>query len=345
MDIQHKAQKLKQLVSMRDHVKLDPSWQRGPVWSEGKQALLIDSILRGYDIPMIYLWDRGEGSKPYRYEVVDGQQRLRAIWEFLDGDIRLKKCAPNIGTIPIADKSYDDLPKSLTDKFNNFEVVIAFIRKAQQPEISVVFSRMQMGVRLNPAELRNAIQSGYRQAVDTVASLNMFFKESKISSARFKHQDYLAHALSVCHHNGKRDAKAPQLHDDYTNLTDSSVYAPLLADANDILDFLRKVNDLSSKKLTQKWIFVDLYCFLYRHKKQLDKLKPESFAKAYQSFEVDRRMHNAEPEKLLVGKPTKEDKDLYAYIIAFKIAGGERSNINQRASVIDRRFKSALGLK
>lgn len=344
MDIQHKTRKLNQLVKMREKVRLDPSWQRGPVWSEPKQALLIDSILRSYDIPMIYLWDRGTGSHPFRFEVVDGQQRLRAIWEFLDGEFKLSKDAPNIGSSRIAGKSYDDLPKRFRDKLDNFEIVIAFIKNAQQPEISVVFSRMQMGVRLNPAELRNAIQTGYRQAVDAVSRTHPFFAASRIPAARFKHQDYLAHALSVCHHEGKRDAKAQQLHDDYSYIIDSAIYAPLLAKANDILDFLNEVNELASRKLTQKWMFVDLFYFLYRHRDQIKKISSANFSKAYQEFEADRRKHNAEPERLLIGKPTKANRDLYAYIIAFKNQGGERSNIKQRTDVVDRKFKKALGI-
>src|SRR6056297_2372860 len=297
MDIKHRTRKLEQLVAMRDKVRLDPSWQRGPVWSDPKQALLIDSILRGYDIPMIYLWDRGIGSQPFRYEVVDGQQRLRAIWDFLDGEFCLAKDAPNIGPVPIAGKYYDDLTKSLRKKFDDFETVIAYIEKAQQPEISIVFSRMQMGVRLNPAELRNAIQSGYRQAIDTVSRTHDFFLNSKIPASRFKHQDYLAHALSVCYHEGKRDAKAPQLHDDYTHITDSTVYAPLVAHANTILDFMKEVNEASSKKITQKWIFVDLFYYLYRHKEKISRMNSAQFSKTYLSFEENRRRHNAEPDK------------------------------------------------
>lgn len=169
MKIKHRTKKLTDLISIREKIRLDPSWQRGPVWSAEKKALLIDSILRGYDIPMIYLWDRGASSQPFRYEAVDGQQRLRAIYDFLDGEVALDKNSPNIGTTRVAGKKHEDLPAALKRTLSNFEVVIAYIQNAQQPEISVVFSRMQMGVRLNPAELRNAIQSGYRQAIDTVA--------------------------------------------------------------------------------------------------------------------------------------------------------------------------------
>src|SRR2546426_11097495 len=64
-----------------------PPYQRSPVWSPAKKQLLIDSILRGYDIPKLYL--RASTEPIYEHEVVDGQQRLRAIWEFLRDDYEL----------------------------------------------------------------------------------------------------------------------------------------------------------------------------------------------------------------------------------------------------------------
>src|SRR5687767_5049155 len=58
-----------------------PEYQRQPkLWSVEKKQLLIDSILRDIDIPKLY-FNRAKGGE---FEVVDGQQRLWAIWEFLD---------------------------------------------------------------------------------------------------------------------------------------------------------------------------------------------------------------------------------------------------------------------
>ena len=57
-----------------------PQYQRAAVWKLTKKQKLIDSILRGYDIPKIYL--RKSPDDAYEHEIVDGQQRLRAIWEF-----------------------------------------------------------------------------------------------------------------------------------------------------------------------------------------------------------------------------------------------------------------------
>lgn len=341
MNISHQTKKLSVLMRMREEIHLNPAWQRGPVWSKAKQALLIDSILRGYDIPMIYLRECASHTS-YKYEVVDGQQRLRSLWNFIDGVFALPTNFEKVGRTEISGKEYYDLPKSLRDKIANFGVVVGIVKDAREPEISRLFSRMQMGVRLNPAELRNAVQTGLRHAIDSAARVHPFFKNSRIPAGRFKHQDYLAHAVSICLHQAKRDLKAQQLMDDYVHVTDSNVYAPLIADANDILTFLDKVNELVSHRITQKWMFVDLFYLLYQAKLRLTKLKPREFAERYKNFDQERLTHNAEPEKLFTAKSTRKQKDLYDYILAFKISGAERKNLVQRNEVLRRRFKTVV---
>lgn len=203
---------------------------------------------------------------------------------------------------------------------------------------------MQMGVRLNPAELRNAVQTGLRHTIDSTARLQPFFKNSRIPPARFKHQDYLAHVVSICIHGTNRDLKAAQLMEDYTNITDDNVYVPILSDSLDILEFLNKVNKLTSYRITQKWIFVDLFYLLFQNKAKLNKISPKGFAEVYLQFDKDRRKYNAEPDKLLLGKPNQQNQDLYDYIMAFKISGGERKNLEQRNKILSRRFKNLIGV-
>ena len=77
------------------------------MWTTGQKQLLIDTILREYDVPKLY-W-RKVGAKPDRYDVVDGQQRLRAIWSFFDGEFRCAKDAEPIDELEIAGCSYDEL--------------------------------------------------------------------------------------------------------------------------------------------------------------------------------------------------------------------------------------------
>ena len=131
--------------------------------------------------------------------------------------------------------------------------------------------------------------------------------------------------------------------DDYTDITDDAIYAPIMADSFKILDFLNKVNGQTAKRITQKWIFVDLFYLLYQNKEKLKDLRPPVFAQVYLQFDEDRLKHNAEPEKLLSGRSGREARDLYDYIMAFKLSGGERKNLTHRNSILSRRFKKALG--
>lgn len=62
----------------KEKIDPKPAFQRNAVWPLEKKQLLIDSLLRGYDIPKIYLRMLNNNEK-YESEVVDGQQRLRAI--------------------------------------------------------------------------------------------------------------------------------------------------------------------------------------------------------------------------------------------------------------------------
>lgn len=343
MKIRHETHPLNYIMKLRPQILLDPSWQRGPVWTRQRKALLVDSILRGFDVPMIYLLERDD-SLSHRYEVVDGQQRLRAIWEFIDGGYALSRQLPDIENVEISNKTHEELPSRFKSRIKDFEVVVGYITEARQPQVSEVFSRMQMSVRLNPPELRNAIQSGLRHAIDGVAREHPFFGNSQIPLARFKRQDYLAHAISVSHHCATQDAKAVQLKSDYENLTDSSIYSSLMAVALDILDILDKVNLQVSRRIKQKWMFVDLFYFLYRNRGRLNSIAHNRFAELYLEFDRKRLKFNREPERLLQGNPVEADKALYEYIMAFNYAGAEKANNQRRAEVIANKFAIPLGL-
>src|SRR5688500_10479482 len=73
----------------KETLLLNPKYQRNPIWSIGQKCFLIDSMMSGCPLPQVFLNMRVEGSGTNRktsYEVVDGQQRLRAILEFLSDE-------------------------------------------------------------------------------------------------------------------------------------------------------------------------------------------------------------------------------------------------------------------
>lgn len=61
-------------------------FQRRDVWDHGKKSRLIESMLRGIPIPSIYVEEVDEGT----YVVIDGQQRINSIIEFLKGELKLR---------------------------------------------------------------------------------------------------------------------------------------------------------------------------------------------------------------------------------------------------------------
>lgn len=65
----------------RGHLNLEPGFQRQSVWNERDRAKLIDSILRNYPLPAIFLYKREEDGHLV-FDVIDGKQRLESVFMF-----------------------------------------------------------------------------------------------------------------------------------------------------------------------------------------------------------------------------------------------------------------------
>ena len=90
-----------------------PEYQRQPnLWPVDKKRLLIDSILRDIDIPKLYFNNTKEGG----FEVVDGQQRLWTIWEFIDDEYTYEADGKA--------QKYSELTRVQRDTIRNYELQI-----------------------------------------------------------------------------------------------------------------------------------------------------------------------------------------------------------------------------
>ena len=70
MENSKKPMPLTTINGIRKRINTEPDFQRPPVWGTNQKQLLVDTILRNYDVPKLY-WRR-TGSKPDTYDVVDG---------------------------------------------------------------------------------------------------------------------------------------------------------------------------------------------------------------------------------------------------------------------------------
>lgn len=169
---------VKDLIEARQIINIRPEYQRRLRWTTPQKSKLIESLLLNIPIPSIYLFE----SEAARYEVMDGQQRLNAIKQFLNNEFRLsslnvlwplngltyKTCPPRMrrGLDRAAVSAIVLLLESDVESVNEREggrLTQADIRR-------FIFERLNTGgTSLNAQELRNAIYPGFLN--DTIIEL------------------------------------------------------------------------------------------------------------------------------------------------------------------------------
>lgn len=174
---------------IRRRIDTNPDFQRPAVWTTAQKQLLIDTILREYDVPKMY-W-RKLASAPDRYDVVDGQQRLRAIWSFVDGDFSLPKNAEPVEGMATAGSSYETLPDDLRVRFDTYALDVVVLEDTDEDEVREMFLRLQNGTSLKAQEKRNAMPGAMREFVRSLTQ-HEFFGRVGFANTRFTHDQIAA---------------------------------------------------------------------------------------------------------------------------------------------------------
>lgn len=152
---------IKTLIDGREVLNLRPEYQRRLRWSSKKKSLLIESLLLNIPIPPVYFFENDLA----RYEVMDGQQRLNAIHEFMANDF------PLVGMDKMSflnGRRYARLPPKVRrglDRASVSAIVLLQETKSDRADPYLVrryvFERLNTGgEKLNAQELRNSIYKG-----------------------------------------------------------------------------------------------------------------------------------------------------------------------------------------
>lgn len=162
---------------------LNPDFQRGEVWSPAAKSFLIDSILRKLPIPKVYLRTTVDlTTKKSIREVVDGQQRLRAILDFADGKFTLSKRASEF-----AGKKYNDLTEKQQEDFLAYAIAVDQLLNASTEDVLEVFARLNSyTVTLNDPEKRHGkFQGEFKWAIRNASrAWGDLWKDFEILSTR-----------------------------------------------------------------------------------------------------------------------------------------------------------------
>lgn len=181
----------------RKTVDLQPDFQRGEVWSTAKKQRLIDTILRTWHVPPIHLVAKGEG----RFDVLDGQQRLTAIRDFVEGAF------PVDGSIEPEDEfikgldglRYSRLPEGVRDEFDAFAIRIFELHDYTPDEPHELFFRLNQPVTLTEAEKRNAFigepRNQIKELVVWAETVGMTPERIGFSNVRMNYDDLIARFL------------------------------------------------------------------------------------------------------------------------------------------------------
>lgn len=133
-------------------LELSPKFQRKSVWTEKAKSYLIDTILRGKPMPKILITQKIVDGKNVR-TVVDGQQRLRAIIDFIEDGFSVSR----IHNKEFAGKFFSELDEDIKNEIRQYEIGVDLLFNIELPEILDIFARLNTySVKLNKTEQLNA---------------------------------------------------------------------------------------------------------------------------------------------------------------------------------------------
>lgn len=139
----------KGLYGLSGTLVIQPEYQRHYIYGDGRgrDVDVIDSILKGYPIGLIYFNVVGNG-----FEVLDGQQRITSIGRFVTGKFAIK--------VGGKEQTFSSLPPELQGRILDTDLLV-YECTGTEPEIKEWFETINIvGVPLNRQELLNAIYSG-----------------------------------------------------------------------------------------------------------------------------------------------------------------------------------------
>ena len=181
-----------------------PDYQReAGVWSVAKQQLFIDTMLNRYDVPKLYFHDlRRNESTHHKFAVVDGKQRLRALRNFLIGDLALgfdtEIPTEDKGLTrqkPRAGQKISDLDDYWKARIRDFVLPIVVIQDANEEDIEDLFLRLNNGEPLTGAEKRNAMGGKMCQLIRDIAGHKFFSRNIAFGIGRYQHYEAAAKFL------------------------------------------------------------------------------------------------------------------------------------------------------
>lgn len=246
-----------------------PKFQRRNIWSQKAKSYLIDTILRGLPIPPLFIRAKVDPTvrKAVR-EVVDGQQRLRSVFEFIEGKFPIMKAH----NVEFAGMFYHELPETTQHDFLRYHFAVNILEDVSDSEVLNIFARMNTYTEpLNAQELRNAMYFGpFKQTIYELAHrYYTFWRKNNILTehqvARMKDAE-LVSILVVTMLDGIRQTKRKDLKTFYEKYDDEFPEAERTKqEFGTVIDMVGHISGdrLPSSPFRRHPLFYSLFTLLY----------------------------------------------------------------------------------
>lgn len=173
---------IKDLIEKGEVLNLRPEYQRRLRWTNAQKSKLIESLLLNIPVPPVFLYE----SDAARYEVMDGQQRLNAVREFIAGDFALTTL-PVLK--PLSGLRYSRCPPGIRRALDRASIsAIVLLLESETKKVHerltpidirrFIFDRLNTGgTKLNPQEIRNALNTGpFNKVIIDITRFDLFTK-------------------------------------------------------------------------------------------------------------------------------------------------------------------------
>lgn len=171
---------------------LQPDFQRAEVWKSPKKKLLVDTILRGWQIPPVHvIFDEDSCVQ----EVLDGQQRLSAVRDFMSDEVKINGFIEPIdeALTELDGLTYSQLPLKVQNRVNRYAIRFFEIVEYNHGEPGELFNRLNESLKLTSAEKRNAyvgkLRTQMKHLVDALSKNNIDSKFLGFSNQRLAYHD------------------------------------------------------------------------------------------------------------------------------------------------------------
>ena len=150
------------------NLELKPPFQRKPVWSARNKCALIETILKGWPVPEVYIQAIPSKTGDQTYAVVDGQQRIRSVLQFIGlekmpdeiqwNGFPLDKLKPDAEYL---DVTYASMTDEQRKEFFGYRFTVRWLNTEDDDLVRGMFMRLnKFSMPLKPQELRNSMFQG-----------------------------------------------------------------------------------------------------------------------------------------------------------------------------------------